>query len=110
MNISDEKDKIIHDLYYNKGGFGSIVNTHNQARQQDKSITIKYVKYWFNRNVERKSQVSGMNSFVAPFPNFEYQIDLCFFADLENQTFKVGMVCTDIFYKICSCCSHQIKK
>jgi hypothetical protein len=40
-----------------------------------------------------------MHSFVAPLPHFEYQIDLCFFADLEDQTFKVGMICIDIFTK-----------
>jgi hypothetical protein len=43
--------------------------------------------------------VRGRNSFVAPYSNYQYQIDLCFFADLENHKFKVGMICVGIFSK-----------
>lgn len=99
MEIVEERDKIIHEIYYNKNGFGSITNTYKQAHEEDKAISMKYVKYWFNRNIEKTAQVRGMNSFAAPHPNFEYQIDLCFFADLENQDFKVGMICIDVFTK-----------
>ena len=99
MVISNEKDKIINDVYYNSSGYGSINNTFKAVKEKDKSINIAYVNDWFQRNIEKKSQVRGMNSFVAPHANFEFQIDLCFFADLENQTFKLGMVCIDIFTK-----------
>ena len=49
--------------------------------------------------MENTAQVRGMNSYVPPHPKFEYQIDLCFFADLESQDFKAGMVCIDVFTK-----------
>ena len=54
---------------------------------------------FFDKYVEQKKNLKGYNSFVAPEANYEYQIDLMFFSDLENQKFKVGMVCIDIFSK-----------
>ena len=54
---------------------------------------------FFKKNIRQKKQLKGYNSFVAPEANYEYQIDLMFFSDLENQKFKVGMACIDIFSK-----------
>jgi hypothetical protein len=65
----------------------------------DKSITLDNVKHWFNENVEKKTQLKGINSFVAPHPYYEYQFDLFFINDLENQKFKVGALMIDIFTK-----------
>ena len=39
------------------------------------------------------------NSFVAPHSAYEYQIDLFFINDLENQKFRVGMLTIDVFDK-----------
>jgi len=36
---------------------------------------------------------------VAPHANYEYQIDLFFITDLDNQKYKIGMACIDIFSK-----------
>ena len=36
---------------------------------------------------------------MAPHANYEYQIDLFFITDLENQKYKIGMACIDIFTK-----------
>ena len=51
-------------------------------------------------NTQKRTNVKGFNSFVAPGPNHEYQIDLFFMSDLKNeeqQRFKIGMCAIDAF-------------
>ena len=93
------KNEIISKIYNDPSGFGSINKTLDEAKQVDKSITIDDVKDWFRKNVEKKNQLKGMNSFVAPHPYYEYQLDLFFINDLENQKVKIGMTMIDIFTK-----------
>ena len=57
------------------------------------------VKNFFEEFVERKKQLRGFNSFVAPHHNYEYQADLFFINDLPNQDFKLGMIMIDAFSK-----------
>ncbi len=93
------KDELLKKLYFDDEGFGSIQSLYKEAKAQDKTITLAYVRKWMNENREQNKQLSGTNSFVAPNPNYEYQIDLFFINDLPNQEYKVGMVCIDIFTK-----------
>ena len=98
--ISDEdKNKIINDIYVNEAGYGSIKDTYIDARIKDNKITLKYVNTWFSKNVGRNKQPGGTNSYIAPHPYYEYQVDLCFFNDIPNQKLKVACVCIDIFSK-----------
>ena len=85
-----DKDKIISEVYYDQAGFGSIATTYKDAKKKDASITMQDVKEWFQENVERKKQLSGYNSFIAPDINFEYQLDLFFISknDLDNQKYR----------------------
>ena len=99
---NEEKYKVINDIYYNEAGYGSIKTTYGDARLKDKRITLKYVQEWFSKNIERIKQPGGTNSFIAPEPYYEYQVDLFFINDLEEQRFRVGMVCIDIFSKFAS--------
>jgi hypothetical protein len=46
-----------------------------------------------------KKQPNGSNSFVAPEPYYEYQMDLFFVNELKKQKFKNGLVCIDVFTK-----------
>ena len=71
-----EKDKITSEAYYDQAAFGSIATTYKDAKKKDASITMQDVKEWVQENVERKKQLSGYNSFIAPDINFEYQLDL----------------------------------
>ena len=98
---STNKDKIISDIYFDRAGFGSIQRTYQDAKEKDKTITLSDVKDWFSRNKERKKQLSGFNSFIAPHSSYEYQVDLFFITeqDLKNQKFRVGMIMIDIFDK-----------
>jgi hypothetical protein len=99
MSSTEEKDKVINDIYFNEAGYGSVKTTYADARLKNNKITLKYVQEWFSTNVGNKKQPGGTNSFVAQGAYYEFQMDLCFFADLENQKFKVGCVCVDIFSK-----------
>ena len=92
-------DDVISKIYYDKSGFSGIKTTFEDARKIDKSITLDKVKEWFKQNVEQKKQLKGYNSFVAPRAYYEYQFDLFFINDLDNQTYKVGALMIDIFSK-----------
>ena len=93
------KQEIISNVYYDRAGYGSRQRTLKEAREKDKSITIDDVNEFFKKNVEAKRKPVGQNSFVAPHSAYEYQMDLFFINDLEDQKFKVGMIMIDVFDK-----------
>ena len=96
------KNDIISKIYFDRSGYGSIKTTLDDARKIDKSINLNDVRQFFNNNVEKKTNLKGYNSFIAPHPYYEYQADLFFIPNdefLENQKFKVGMIMIDIFTK-----------
>ena len=95
--MSENKQKIINDVYFDKAGFQSRANTLKDAKKRDATITMKDVEEFFKKNVEQKKQLRGYNSFVSPHPFYEFQVDLFFINDLEKQKFKVGMVILDVF-------------
>ena len=97
--IMDNKNAIISKIYFDKSGYGSIKTTFEDARKKDNSITIEDVKQFFNEKVNKKTQLKGYNSFVAPYAYYEFQFDLFFIQDLENQKNKVGAIMIDIFTK-----------
>ena len=82
MNIiliyMSDNDKIIEKVYYDPAGYWSINATLKDARSYDSSITYEDVKSWKEKNVERKTQLKGTNSFVASYPRQEYQMDNVF--------------------------------
>ena len=66
------------------------------------SITMDDVNEFFRKNVEIKRKPRGTNSFVAPFNNHTYQIDLFFISkdDIETtQKVRAGLVCIDVLSK-----------
>ena len=93
------KDDIISKTYFDLAGFGSMQSTYKQSNKKDKSITMKVVKAWYDKNVEQKTKYSGENSFVAKAPFEEFQIDLFSVNDLIEQKMKVGLLMIDIFTK-----------
>lgn len=95
----EDRRKIISKIYTDKSGYGSMKVTLEDARKIDKTIKLEHVKEYFKENVSEKKQLKGYNSFIAPYPKYEYQLDLMFFSDLKNQNFNVGLVLIDIFTK-----------
>ena len=82
-----EKEATIHKVYHDPAGYGSINNTLRDAQAIDKTIKIHHVKEFFKNHVEQKAGYKGQNSFVAPEPYYEYQMDILFINYLENQNF-----------------------
>ena len=100
--MSDNKQKIISDIYNDPSGFGSKAVTLADARKKDKTITKSDVDEFFKKNVEVKKLPRGQNSFVAPHAGYEYQVDLFFIGkkDMKDkQKTRIGMVMIDIFSK-----------
>ena len=100
--MSDNKQKIISDIYNDPSGFGSKAVTLTDARKKDKSITKIDVDEFFRKNVEVKKLPRGQNSFVASHHAYQYQLDLFFIGkdDFENkQKTRIGFVLIDIFSK-----------
>ena len=94
-----EKQKIINDVYVDKAGFGSKSRTLAEAREKDKTMTMGDINEFFRKNVEQKRKPVGQNSFTAPHSAYEYQMDLLFINDLDEQKFRVGVLMIDVFDK-----------
>ena len=108
--MSSDKQDIIYNTYFDRGGFGSKARTLQEARKKDKTITIEDINQFFSKNVEQKRKTAGQNSFVAPNAYYEFQIDLFFINDIPNQKFRVGMICIDIFSKYMNAVPISSKK
>jgi len=93
-----DKQKIIHDSYYDLAGFSSIKDQLKSAQARDKSITLNDVKEWRNKNLEKKTQLKGYNSFTADHKMQEYQMDLGFF-DMQDEKYIGALFMIDIFTK-----------
>ena len=100
--MSENKQKIISDIYFDRSGFGSRKTTLEDSKKKDKTITMKDVEEFFKKNVEVKRNPRGFNSFIAPRNNHTYQIDIFFISkkDLKvKQRFRGGLVCIDVLSK-----------
>jgi len=94
-----EKVELLEKLYFDPSGYQSVQNLYKDAKKEDKTITLKFVKEWYDIYNEKTRYYGSKNSFIAPHAHYEYQIDLFFLAHLKNQKFRVGMACIDIFTK-----------
>ena len=92
-----DKNNIINNVYKDKSGFSSIQKTYQEANAKDTTITLQNVRDWFAKNVERKKQLKGYNSFINDGAQEEYQVDLAFFKAKEK--IEIGLVMIDIFSK-----------
>ena len=92
-----DKNNIINNVYKDKSGFSSIQKTYQEANAKDSTITLQNVRDWFAKNVERKKQLKGYNSFINDGAQEEYQVDLAFFKAKEK--IEIGLVMIDIFSK-----------
>ena len=103
-------DKIIDKIYHDPAGHGSMRTTYEDAKKKDPSITYGDIQAWFRKNIERKTQLKGYNSFIASEPKQEYQMDLFFMNYLKDPEFNIGMLMIDIFTKFVSITHPQSLK
>ena len=68
------KEEIIKSIYNRE--FGSARETLQDAREQDPTITLKDVQAWREKFIPRKAPLRGFNSYVAPGPKHQFQVDL----------------------------------
>ena len=95
------KEEIIANKYHDlETGYGSVKNTFEQANKKNSSITLEDVKTWMERHLKtQRRPYIGSNSYTAPFPRFEYQIDIMDMIELQyssNQP-RYGLAVIDIF-------------
>ena len=78
-STNESHDKLFNKVYYDPAGYGPITSTFKEAFKHYKTITLKTIKQLIKSNLETTKQVKGSNSFVAPYPYYEYQLDLMLF-------------------------------
>ena len=71
----NNKAETIAKIYNDLSGFGWIQQTFAEARKIDKTTTLADVQEWKEKNIVRKTNLPGYNSYVASAPRFEYQVD-----------------------------------
>ena len=95
--MSNNKDELLKNLYYHELGYQSISHLFKDAKKIDNNITLAYVKDWYNYFNETKKQLRGQNSYIAPQPYWEYQVDLFFLP--EQPAPNIGLAMIDIYTK-----------
>jgi hypothetical protein len=96
--MDEKKLEIIKNSYYDLAGFSSIKDQLKSAQARDKSITLNDIKEWRNKNLEKKTQLKGYNSFTADHAKQDYQMDLAFF-DMQDEKYIGALFMIDIFTK-----------
>ena len=72
--MTESKNDTISKIYYEH--FGSIKRTLKEAREINPDIKEKDIKAWKDREISRKINLTGDNSFVASRPREEFQVDI----------------------------------
>ena len=94
-----KKEDIIKKIYFDPSGYSSKKITLEDSKKVDKTIKSVDIDNFFKKFVEQKTKHQGQNSFVGKEAYYEYEVDLFFINDLEDQKVQVGLLCVDIFSK-----------
>ena len=73
-----DKTKILEKIYYDiDKGFGSARDLYEKSRKVDAGITLDFVSKWLKAQPNKQTRhYKNYNSYTAPFPKYEFQIDL----------------------------------
>ena len=87
-------------------GFGSVRDLYEKARKVDVGITLDMVSTWMR--AQPNKQTRNYNSYTAPFPKYEFQIDLMDVTSLLRnlgseikRQLRYGLICIEMFSKKC---------
>ena len=69
-------DDITRDIYFKEDGFGSMKETLEEARKVNPAITLEDVRLWKEKLIPRKAAMRGFNSYIAPGPKHNFQVDM----------------------------------
>ena len=93
MSKNEIIEKVYNDFY------GSIKQTYEEAKKIDNNIKYDDIKRYFEQNRVRRTNLKGYNSFVADHYKQEYQVDLFFINENDDQKLSIGLLLIDIFSK-----------
>ena len=114
MSEQQNKDRVIRQVYYDVDtGFGSIAETHRNAKKVLNTITYNDVKDFLERQKSRQfKKYSSFNSYVASKPLQELQIDIGDFTKSAevNDGFRYMFLAVDIFSKFIHCVPVEDKE
>ena len=79
------KEKVIDKVY--NDFYGSIKQTYEEAKKLDPTIKYDDIKRYFEQNRVRRTNLKGYNSFIADHFKQEYQIDLFFINEDDDQKY-----------------------
>ena len=105
-----EKGKGVERIYYDvEEGFGSGRDLYEKARKVDVGITLDLISKRMRAQPNKQTRnYKNYNSYTAPFPKYEFQIDLmdvtsllCDVGSEIKSQLRYGLVCIDIFSKKC---------
>lgn len=84
------REQIISNVYYDvEDGFGSAQATLKRAKQDDPTITLDDVKNFLKKQPNKQiKRYRGSNSYTAPFPRYEYQMDIMDMVPLTKEEQK----------------------
>ena len=60
--MADNKQNIISDIYFDRSGFGSKATTLKDAREKDKTITMKDVDFFLFERMLRLRERKGVRT------------------------------------------------
>ena len=100
--MSTSLDKTLARVYYDPAGYGSKKETFDDVKKIDKNVKYSDIVDFFEKHVEQKKNLKGMNSFIASHPYQEFQMDLMFLSDLKDKEYSSALLMIDLFIKYCT--------
>ena len=90
-------------------GFGSARDLYEKSKKVHAGITLDFVSKWLRAQPNKQTRnYKNYNSYTAPFPKYDFQIDLMDVSSLLNNVgneinnqLRYGLLCIDIFSKKC---------
>jgi hypothetical protein len=101
-------NNLLTQLYYDpEEGFQSAINLRKQYNinkpKDEKNITLKTVKDWLSKQEVnqrgKKTKKSQLQSYIAPGPLFQFQVDLIVLKKANNGKLHYFLTCVDVFSK-----------
>ena len=103
-------DGLIKEIYYDPAGYGTVQETYKEVKKLDSTITINNVRDWYERNIDRKKQLRGFNSYISKGPLDEFEVDLFDVRYLKEMAhaYGYGFQLLIMLQKICGLFPSQI--
>ena len=90
-------------IYNDKMGFQSLKNLWKDVHKRFPDISYVSVKNWYINNTNQQIVLRGQNSFIANRPYDEWEVDLFFVNDKDDDEYKIGLAGIDVFSRFGSC-------